>query len=81
MSVEDFAQFLSHPAELPGVDRTGIQGDYDFDLRFGATSQPDSDQPDLFTAVQEQLGFRLVSEKVPVEHLVLESAQAVSPVD
>jgi uncharacterized protein (TIGR03435 family) len=37
-----------------------------------------SDQPDLFTAVQEQLGLKLDSTKGPVEVLVIDSVQKPS---
>jgi uncharacterized protein (TIGR03435 family) len=35
-------------------------------------NDPKSDLPDLFTAVQEQLGLKLESQKVPVDYLVID---------
>jgi bla regulator protein BlaR1 len=39
---------------------------------------PDSSAPSIFTAIQEQLGLRLESRKVPVEILVIDHVQAPS---
>jgi len=63
------------------VDRTGLAGSWDFDLRFvprnrGVDASPaDPDLPDFFTAVQEQLGVKLESTKGPVEVLVIDSVE------
>ena len=60
------------PLDRPVVDQTGISGRYDFDLEFapdeslwgGTVPRPErSDEPDLFRAVQEQLGLRLEATK------------------
>ncbi len=39
---------------------------------------PDSSRPSLFTAIQEQLGLKLESRKVPVEMLVIDHVAAPS---
>jgi uncharacterized protein (TIGR03435 family) len=57
----------------PVVDQTGIDGVYDFTL-----SWDEENGPTLMTAVQEQLGLKLQSQKVPVSLLVVESAQKPS---
>jgi uncharacterized protein (TIGR03435 family) len=54
----------------PVVDKTGLQGAYDFTL-----SWDENAGPDLATALQEQLGLRLESQKVPVSYFVIDSAQ------
>lgn len=72
---------------LPGrpvVDMTGEKRTFDFHLRWtpddtqtGANSvAPDS--PSLFTALQEQLGLKLESGKVPVDILVVDHAELPS---
>ena len=66
--------------DRPVVDRTGLSGRYDFDLEFapderlwaGILPRPEnSDLPDLFRAVQEQLGLQLEATKGQVEALVI----------
>lgn len=54
----------------PGVDQTGLTGEYDFQL-----SWDDDAGPALTTALRDQLGLRLESQKVSVSTLVVDSAQ------
>jgi uncharacterized protein (TIGR03435 family) len=55
----------------PVIDKTGLQGAYDF-----ALSWDEDAGPDLSTALREQLGLRLEAEKkVPVASFVVDSAQ------
>ncbi|HVL90226.1 MAG TPA: TIGR03435 family protein [Actinomycetota bacterium] len=65
--------------ERPVIDRTGLTGTYDFDLRFSAaplaSSAADVPLPSIFTAVQEQLGLRLEPARGPVEFLVIDSIE------
>jgi bla regulator protein BlaR1 len=73
------------------IDKTGLTGKYDIDLRwspdpgqagagpFGELPQaPDPNGPSIFTAVQEQLGLRLESQKAPVETLVIDRVERPS---
>jgi uncharacterized protein (TIGR03435 family) len=56
------------------VDATGLEGRFDLDL----TWTPDlaaADGVSLFTAIQDQLGLRLEPRSVPLEVLLIESAQ------
>jgi uncharacterized protein (TIGR03435 family) len=77
VTVESFAQFLASPAGHPVVNKTGITGTYDFDLRFSPANDPDPNLPDLFTALQEQLGLKLVPEKVPVDYFVVDHVEKI----
>jgi uncharacterized protein (TIGR03435 family) len=54
------------------VDKTGLTGDYAFTLRYTSNPGPDSAQPSIFTALQEQLGLRLESARGPVRHFVVD---------
>jgi uncharacterized protein (TIGR03435 family) len=54
------------------VDRTGLTGTYDFTLRYAIEPKPGSDLPSLFTALQEQLGLKLVPDRAPVPVLVID---------
>jgi uncharacterized protein (TIGR03435 family) len=54
----------------PVNDETGLPGTYDFKLTWDETAGPS-----IVTALQEQLGLRLESRKVPVSVFVIDSAQ------
>jgi uncharacterized protein (TIGR03435 family) len=77
----NLARTLSDVVGRSVRDKTGLKGNYDFKMTF----TPDvglqgaaGDGPSIFTALQEQLGLRLESEKGPVEVLVVDSAQKAS---
>jgi uncharacterized protein (TIGR03435 family) len=65
------------------VDKTGLQGYYDFTLNFapesvpGAPAAPAADvtAPSLFTAMQEQLGLKLEPGREPIQVLVIDRAE------
>jgi uncharacterized protein (TIGR03435 family) len=58
----------------PGIDKTGLTGEYDFKLAWD-----EANGPDLSTALREQLGLRMESEKVPISTFVVDSAEKPSP--
>lgn len=73
------------------VDRTGLTGKYDVDVQWtpdetqlamlppeARASASDSSGPSIFTALQEQLGLKLESQKGPVEVFVVERAEKPS---
>jgi uncharacterized protein (TIGR03435 family) len=67
------AGMLARPSGHPVIDKTAISGEYDIDLKYSPpTGATDSSLPDLYTAVQEQLGLKLTSQKVPVDILVID---------
>jgi len=84
---------LSSQLGRPVIDRTGLKGNYDFKLQWtpdpgqtgalpatgpDAPPPPDPNGPSIFTAVQEQLGLRLESQKGPVEMLVIDKVEKPS---
>lgn len=77
-------QLSSSGAGRPVLDMTGLAGEFDFTLRFAvedASAALDSNTaapPSLFTAIQEQLGLKLVPAKRPVEILVIDGAERPS---
>lgn len=63
------------------VDRTGLSGVFDFELRWTTTDLqvPGADDPpSLLTAIHEQLGLKLEQARGPVEFVVVESASQPS---
>jgi uncharacterized protein (TIGR03435 family) len=84
-----FAEWLSGIVGRKVVDKTGLTGKYDFALTYDnrradlTASVPedastDSSGPSIFTALQQQLGLKLESQKGPVETLIIESAEKPS---
>jgi uncharacterized protein (TIGR03435 family) len=76
MSMSQLVVRLTSETDRPVVDRTGIMGQHPLELhwsREGAPVDPDT-PPSLFTAIQEQLGLRLESQRAQVEGIVIDSA-------
>lgn len=74
-------RMLRMPDERPVVDKTGLTGKYDFTLEFskelaGAARTgdvPAPSAPNVFVAVEQQLGLQLIPGKLPFDFLVIES--------
>jgi bla regulator protein blaR1 len=89
--MREFAGLLERLLNRKVVDGTGLDRPYDIRLEFSADQMPvpvpRGDNPDasardglsLFTALQEQLGLKLESERGPVDVIVIESAQLPTP--
>ena len=62
------------------IDKTGLQGNYDFALEWAPEGADPSDpRPSIFTAFEEQLGLKLVATKGPVDVLVVDGIERPSP--
>jgi uncharacterized protein (TIGR03435 family) len=73
-----FASMLSLIAGRPVVNKTGLDGLWDIDLRYTLETGPgaaDANSPSLFTALQEQLGLKLDPERESVEVLVVDRVE------
>jgi len=80
-----FANMLSGQSGRKVIDKTGVDGLYDFELTFTPDQMPanlppgvqfptpDPNGPSLFTALQEQLGLKLEPSTGPLESIVIES--------
>ena len=77
VTLADFAEKLSTLAtvEQPVIDKTGIDGVFDITLRGVAQEIRKGDGTVLFSALQDQLGLKLESRKVPIEVLVVTHAE------
>ncbi len=63
------------------VDRTGLKGVYEFNLQFDEFPNPAigrHDQPDVFIAVEEQLGLKLEERKEPFDIIVVDHMEKPS---
>jgi uncharacterized protein (TIGR03435 family) len=92
-TMADFAGVMQTAVlDRPVVDQTGLAGRYDFLLTWtpdetqfgglGARVPPPADdaaaRPDLFTAIQEQMGLKLESTKAPADVLVVDRVEKPS---
>lgn len=93
VTMADLSRNLSSFAGRFVIDRTGFTGGWDLDVQWTPEPgllpalppnapplpSPDPNGPSLFTALQEQLGLRLDSQRGPVDVLVIDSAHPPSP--
>jgi uncharacterized protein (TIGR03435 family) len=79
LSMQQLALQLAVAAGRTVIDETQLGGaGFDYDLRWS----PDSSNPDgpsIFTAIEEQLGLKLVPRSRPVEVLVIDSISEPTP--
>jgi uncharacterized protein (TIGR03435 family) len=80
VAVRSLASQLSNAVGKPVHDATKLSGSYDIKLHYRPGElAPDggenSDAPSVFSAVQEQLGLKLIPSQGPVETLVVDAAQ------
>jgi uncharacterized protein (TIGR03435 family) len=61
------------------VDRTGLSGQFDFDVTFATETNPNATGPSIFTALQEQLGLKLESTRGPVDVVVIDRVEPPAP--
>jgi uncharacterized protein (TIGR03435 family) len=81
MPVGGLVNYLANMLGSPVHDDTGLKGRYNFTLEFvrpGRTAAAGESPPDIFEAVQEQLGLKLEGKKGPVEVLVVDHAEKAS---
>jgi uncharacterized protein (TIGR03435 family) len=90
ISIAQLADTLSWMPELGSrkvVDQTGIEGTFDLTLRWSWERIPEAggppeivqpDVPEMFNAIQEQLGLRLQATKGPLDYLVVEQLERPS---
>lgn len=80
--IADFVKILKEAiVGRPVIDKTGLAGHYDFTLKFAPDrtvmsaspeSAPQDLPPDLFTAMQQQLGLKLTPTKAPADVLIID---------
>lgn len=90
ITMEQMAEQLSGQFNRTVLDKTGLTGKYDFTVNYAPdqdqaapgygqnAAQPDAG-PSIFTAVQDQLGLKLVAAKGPVEVIIIDSIEPPSP--
>ncbi|MGH9240222.1 MAG: TIGR03435 family protein [Vicinamibacterales bacterium] len=87
LSMARLATQLTLVTQRPVVDRTGIAGDFNYNIEFTPFSPPPDlvtrgaplvAGPSLFTALEEAMGLRLEAARIPMEFLVIERVERPS---
>lgn len=86
-AMETIVSMISRTIGSTVIDKTGLTGKYDYTLSFapdenmragmlpppgGGAPPPEADGLSILTAVQEQLGLKLVAQKEPVDVIVID---------
>jgi uncharacterized protein (TIGR03435 family) len=91
MPITQFTPYLSPFVNRVVVDRSGLEGRYDIDLKWTPEQRPQDASPagappgidpnalSIFTAIQEQLGLRLNSTRATVDVLVIDTLEHPTP--
>lgn len=84
VTMGELAEIISRNLNLPVVDRTGLDGAFNFNLRWNPNDDADVHERDeafailrleMSTAIVRQLGLTLKTRKMPVEVLVIDRAE------
>jgi uncharacterized protein (TIGR03435 family) len=84
-TLDILAEQLARETGRPVLNQTAAAGRFDFTLRWtpdpapGPADPSAPTAPSLFTALQEQLGLKLESQKAPVEVLVVDQIDPPTP--
>jgi uncharacterized protein (TIGR03435 family) len=83
IALDELSAYIVRATDRPVTDKTGLTGKFDVVLEFapdattpessaGSPSGASSDMPTLVTALQEQLGLKLVSARGPRDFMVID---------
>jgi uncharacterized protein (TIGR03435 family) len=72
------AQLAGRVLDRTVIDRTEIAGEFDVDLEWTPDERPDDPGPSIFTALKEQLGLKLETQKSAVDVLVVDRVERPS---
>jgi uncharacterized protein (TIGR03435 family) len=72
-------QSVSSHVGKPVGDNTQLTGTFDLELRWSPEIADPSALPSIYTALQEQLGLKLESHRVPIEVIVIDRADHPTP--
>lgn len=80
MTTADLAHRLSGTLGQQVIDKTGLDGRYDMEMSWSIDDSPQSTdtKPSLFTAVQDELGLRLLSSKATMSTPVIDALEKPS---
>jgi uncharacterized protein (TIGR03435 family) len=70
--LQSMTDYLSGILKRKVLDRTGLAGQFDVELKWTPDLAPPDGGPSIFTAIEEQLGLKLESGKAPIDVLVID---------
>jgi uncharacterized protein (TIGR03435 family) len=73
-----FCEILGRFTDNLVTNDTGLAGEYDFTLEWAPDQNSDAAGPSLFTAIQEQLGLKLVPMMKPMDVIVIDHIERPS---
>ena len=81
VTMESMAKTIANQVHRTVIDKTGLKGSYDLSLKWSREDGVNLDDgtkdsaPPIFTALEEQLGLKLVPAKGPVETVVVDRVE------
>jgi uncharacterized protein (TIGR03435 family) len=72
-----WGETLTAQVDRPVIDNTGLSGSYSFMLGFEKLNKEGSAFPDVFGAVEQQLGLKLEPQRAKIEMLFIDHADKV----
>jgi uncharacterized protein (TIGR03435 family) len=83
LGLDELSNYLVHATDRPVIDKTGLTGKFDVVLEFAPDGTPpespavpvsgaSSDIPGVVTALEEQLGLKLVAARGPRDFIVID---------
>ena len=78
------SDFFNGAVDHPVIDKTGLKGVYNYSLDFETRplsaakaegEAPEPDSPDIFTALEKQVGLKLEAGRGAVRHLVIDAIE------
>jgi uncharacterized protein (TIGR03435 family) len=78
MTMPRLADLLTRELKTPVVDLAETTGAYDFKLEWSIEGDANDAQSALFAALQQQLGLKLESRKLPIDLIVVDRAEKPS---
>ena len=79
MPIQALSSWLAFNLQQPVEDHTGLTGPFDFDLHWNRLGTPDSPEPALPTALEEQFGLKLERRQGSFEAVVIDHVERPTP--
>jgi len=79
ITMDELADWITgrNPDRIPVINKTGLPGTYKFKIAFSGAAGANRDfaDPDVLTAIEQQLGLKLQESRGPVPHFVVDSIE------